>query len=143
MPENDRGPDPGEARPSSANRDGWVLLTACFAAICLLGTLVAVGVAVRYKGEEAGATVRLQEIPSFMLAADTPEDLDALSEAPDASPRPTARYTREALSRLHSDGWVEREEQRSFRVTAISRDELVDVVRTRALIEGVGAAASM
>ena len=56
MPENDRGPDPGEARPSSANRDGWVLLTACFAAICLLGTLVAVGVAVRYKGEEAGAT---------------------------------------------------------------------------------------
>jgi len=50
---------------------------------------------------------------------------------------------REALSRLHSDGWVEREEQRSFRVTAISRDELVDVVRTRALIEGVGAAASM
>lgn len=42
---------------------------------------------------------------------------------------------REALSRLHSEGWVEREEQRGFRVTAISRNELLDVVRTRTLIE--------
>jgi DNA-binding GntR family transcriptional regulator len=44
---------------------------------------------------------------------------------------------REALSRLQSEGWVEREEQRGYRVRAISRDELLDVVRSRALIEGV------
>lgn len=58
---------------------------------------------------------------------------DALREHYDVGISPI----REALSRLHSDGWVEREEQRGYRVTAISRDELVDVVRTRTLIEGV------
>ena len=59
---------------------------------------------------------------------------DALRERYDVGISPI----REALSRLHSDGWVEREEQRGYRVTAISRDELLDVVRTRTLIEGVG-----
>ncbi len=58
---------------------------------------------------------------------------DALRERYDVGISPI----REALSRLHSDGWVEREEQRGYRVSAISRDELVDVVRTRTLIECV------
>ena len=44
---------------------------------------------------------------------------------------------REALSRLHADGWVVREEQKGFRVANISRDELLEIVRTRVLIEGV------
>ncbi|MCP4385290.1 MAG: GntR family transcriptional regulator [Hyphomicrobiales bacterium] len=44
---------------------------------------------------------------------------------------------REALSRLHADGWVVREEQRGFRVADISRDELLELVRTRVLIEGL------
>lgn len=44
---------------------------------------------------------------------------------------------REALSRLHSDGWVEREEQRGYRVANISKAELLEVVRTRVIIEGV------
>jgi DNA-binding GntR family transcriptional regulator len=44
---------------------------------------------------------------------------------------------REALSRLHSEGWVVREEQRGFRVAEISKDELLELVRTRVLIEGV------
>jgi GntR family transcriptional regulator, carbon starvation induced regulator len=44
---------------------------------------------------------------------------------------------REALSRLHSEGWVAREEQRGFRVAEISKNELLDVVKTRVLIEGI------
>jgi DNA-binding GntR family transcriptional regulator len=44
---------------------------------------------------------------------------------------------REALSRLHSEGWVVREEQRGFRVAEISKDELLELVRTRILIEGL------
>jgi DNA-binding GntR family transcriptional regulator len=44
---------------------------------------------------------------------------------------------REALSRLHSEGWVVREEQRGFRVAKISRDELLELVRTRVLLEGL------
>jgi len=44
---------------------------------------------------------------------------------------------REALSRLHADGWVVREEQRGYRVAEISRAELLELVRTRVLIEGV------
>ncbi|MCB1486593.1 MAG: GntR family transcriptional regulator [Bauldia sp.] len=44
---------------------------------------------------------------------------------------------REALSRLDADGWVVREEQKGFRVAEISRDELLELVRTRVLIEGL------
>jgi DNA-binding GntR family transcriptional regulator len=44
---------------------------------------------------------------------------------------------REALSRLHSDGWVDREEQRGFRVAEVSKDELLELVKTRILIEGI------
>ena len=47
---------------------------------------------------------------------------------------------REALSRLHSEGWVAREEQRGFRVAEISRSELLDVVKTRVMIEGLAVA---
>src|SRR5690606_33547373 len=43
---------------------------------------------------------------------------------------------REALSRLHADGWVVREEQRGYRAAEISRDELLELVRTRVIIEG-------
>ncbi|MCB1487273.1 MAG: GntR family transcriptional regulator [Bauldia sp.] len=45
---------------------------------------------------------------------------------------------REALSRLDADGWVVREEQKGFRVADISRDELLQLVRTRVLIESLG-----
>jgi DNA-binding GntR family transcriptional regulator len=44
---------------------------------------------------------------------------------------------REALSRLQSEGWVVREEQRGYRVAEASKDELLQLVRTRVLIEGV------
>lgn len=44
---------------------------------------------------------------------------------------------REALSRLQSDGWVAREEQRGYRVADVSKDELLQLVRTRVLIEGL------
>lgn len=47
---------------------------------------------------------------------------------------------REALSRLHSEGWVAREEQRGFRVAEISKSELLDVVKTRVMIEGLAVA---
>jgi GntR family carbon starvation induced transcriptional regulator len=44
---------------------------------------------------------------------------------------------REALNRLSADGWVKREEQRGFRVAEVSRDELLELVRTRVLLEGL------
>ena len=44
---------------------------------------------------------------------------------------------REALSRLHSEGLVSREEQRGFRVSSVSRDELLELARTRVLLEGL------
>ena len=44
--------------------------------------------------------VRVEEIPSFMLDIDTPEDLDALADALADAPRRTAVYTRDALSRV-------------------------------------------
>jgi DNA-binding GntR family transcriptional regulator len=50
---------------------------------------------------------------------------------------------REALSRLHSDGWVVREEQRGYRVAAVSRDDLLQLVRTRILLEGAAISESL
>jgi GntR family transcriptional regulator, carbon starvation induced regulator len=50
---------------------------------------------------------------------------------------------REALSRLSADGWVVREEQRGFRVAEISRDELLELVRTRVLLEGIAVREAM
>jgi DNA-binding GntR family transcriptional regulator len=47
---------------------------------------------------------------------------------------------REALSRLQSDGWVDREEQRGYRVAEVSRDELLELVRTRVHLEGLAVA---
>lgn len=44
---------------------------------------------------------------------------------------------REALSRLQSEGWVDREEQRGYRVAKASKDELLELVRTRIMIEGL------
>ena len=58
---------------------------------------------------------------------------DALRERYDIGISPI----REALSRLHSEGWVAREEQRGYRVAEISKSELLDVVKTRVLIEGI------
>jgi DNA-binding GntR family transcriptional regulator len=50
---------------------------------------------------------------------------------------------REALSRLSSDGWVVREEQRGFRVAEISESELAELVRTRVIIEGAAVREAM
>ena len=44
---------------------------------------------------------------------------------------------REALSRLQSEGWVDREEQRGYRVAEVSKDELLELVKTRILIESL------
>ncbi len=44
---------------------------------------------------------------------------------------------REALSRLQSEGWVDREEQRGYRVAQVSKEELLELVKTRVLIEGI------
>jgi DNA-binding GntR family transcriptional regulator len=50
---------------------------------------------------------------------------------------------REALGRLQSEGWVDREEQRGFRVAGISKEELLDVVRTRIMLEALGVAEAL
>lgn len=47
---------------------------------------------------------------------------------------------REALNRLHADGWVVREEQKGFRAAEISADELHKIVRTRIMVEGAAIA---
>jgi len=44
---------------------------------------------------------------------------------------------REALNRLSSDGFVVQEDQRGFRVSPVSRDELIELIKTRCWIEGV------
>ena len=44
---------------------------------------------------------------------------------------------REALNRLSSDGFVVQEDQKGFRVAPVSRDELIDLIKTRCWIEGV------
>ncbi len=49
---------------------------------------------------DAGASVRVSELPSLLLDVDTREDLDALEEALARAPRRTAFYTRDALSRV-------------------------------------------
>lgn len=42
---------------------------------------------------------------------------------------------REALSRLASSGFVEAEDQRGFKVTSLSREELLDITNTRQRLE--------
>lgn len=44
---------------------------------------------------------------------------------------------REALNRLTSDGLVERREQRGFAVTPVSRDDLLEITKTRCWLEEV------
>jgi len=44
---------------------------------------------------------------------------------------------REALNRLSSDGFVVQEDQKGFRVAPVSRDELIELIKTRCWIEGV------
>ena len=50
---------------------------------------------------------------------------------------------REACCRLASEGLVTQEDQRGFRVTPISREDLVDLTRTRQQIEGLALRASI
>jgi GntR family carbon starvation induced transcriptional regulator len=50
---------------------------------------------------------------------------------------------REALSSLQAEGWVDREEQRGFRVADVSKDELIELVKTRVLIEGLAVAEAL
>lgn len=49
---------------------------------------------------EAGASVRVREVPSLAHDVDTTDDLDALVAVLDAAPRKTAPYTRDALTRV-------------------------------------------
>lgn len=49
---------------------------------------------------DAGAKVRIAQIPSLLLDVDTAEDLDALAEHLAQAPARTAVYTRSALSRV-------------------------------------------
>ncbi len=44
---------------------------------------------------------------------------------------------REALNRLSSDGFVVQEDQKGFRVAPVSRDELIELIKTRCWLEGV------
>lgn len=50
---------------------------------------------------------------------------------------------REAASRLAAEGLVRIEDQRGFRVAPVSREDLLDVTRTRQQIEGLALQASM
>ena len=47
---------------------------------------------------------------------------------------------REALNRLHSEGWVVRQEQKGFRAAEISADDVRKLVRSRILVEGAAIA---
>jgi DNA-binding GntR family transcriptional regulator len=47
---------------------------------------------------------------------------------------------REALSQLAAEGWVDQRAQRGFRVPAISAEEIVDLARTRQIVEAAALA---
>lgn len=51
-----------------------------------------------------------------------------------------ATAIREALSRLVTDGFVESEDQRGFRVASVSREDLLDLTGTRIGLEGIALA---
>ena len=65
--------------------------------------------------------------------------IQALAERYQLGPSPL----REALSRLVTDGLVEAEDQRGFRVCPVSREDLVDLTRTRVGIECMALTASI
>lgn len=48
-----------------------------------------------------------------------------------------ATAIREALSRLVTDGMVMSEDQRGFRVSSVSRDDILDLTQTRVEVEGL------
>lgn len=64
---------------------------------------------------------------------------DALRKRFDTGSSPV----REALNRLLTEGFVSLEEQKGFRVTAISRDDLIELVGARVLIDSNAAAESI
>ena len=49
----------------------------------------------------------------------------------------SASALREALSRLVTDGLVQAVDQRGFRTTPASREQLIDITETRATVEGI------
>lgn len=65
--------------------------------------------------------------------------IEALSERYSTSQTPL----REALNRLVADGLVERLEQRGFAVAGISREDLVEITKTRCWLEGIALRESM
>lgn len=67
------------------------------------------------------------DIVTGVLFPDQRLRIQALGERYDIG----ATAIREALSRLTSDGLVEFQEQRGFRVAPVSRDELLDLTQTR------------
>lgn len=50
---------------------------------------------------------------------------------------------REALNRLHSEGWVVRQEQKGFRAAEISPEDVQKLVRSRILVEGAAIAEAL
>ncbi|MES2259315.1 MAG: GntR family transcriptional regulator [Pseudomonadota bacterium] len=71
------------------------------------------------------------DIIAGVLPPDSKLNVKELTERYSASAMPL----REALSRLANSGLVEAIDQRGFRVTSVSAEELLDVTRTRQLIE--------
>jgi DNA-binding GntR family transcriptional regulator len=80
-----------------------------------------------------------QEILSGRLEPGRKLGIDFLCERLAASQTPV----REALNRLTSDGLVERREQRGFAVAPVSRDDLVEITKTRCWLEEVALRESM
>ena len=74
------------------------------------------------------------EIISCDLVPDERLRIDTLRERYGVGGSPI----REALMRLEAEGLVELEQNKGFRVSGVSRDELIDVMRMRTEIEAIG-----
>jgi DNA-binding GntR family transcriptional regulator len=86
-------------------------------------------------GQRTMASILADAIRDDIISGALPPEsklrLKELAERYDAGVIPL----REALSRLAMTGFVRAEDQRGFRVTGISRDELADITQTRKRIE--------
>ncbi len=84
----------------------------------------------RTLSEQAYDLIR-RDILAALLVPGEKLQLDAISERYDIGVNPV----REALTRLSSEGWVDRKSQRGFFVTRMSMADLEELVRTRIWLE--------
>lgn len=91
----------------------------------------------RESGARSLTEVVYEQIRADIIAARLRQGEKLLLSALQARYGVSLSVVRESLARLASDGLVIADPQRGFRISAISREDLVDCMRTRIAIEGM------